>query len=254
MTDQELSDWREPAAASMIAEANAAIEESEREFRLLRATMPYGVMFEPNTFYFGPDTPDETSWEIAGEWAYREDDTVAITSISIFPSRTIVDRDGSRRRRAAGSVPGRGLDREHLRKVGVGSVRREIERQLKIQARRLAEADAQGVKLGPWAFKMIAAGERASERPGRKRSGKPAAWWVERADEYLAAAEEVGSRYGAQAHLEESEVWKVSTAGIRWRVRRLHEMGLIEDAGSKPRRGPNHPASNQDASTRPSGS
>lgn len=214
--------------------------ESRRE-ALSRVTVPYGVDTRTQTFYFGPETPTEESWEVSGEWV-EKDGQILISEISVFPSRRISDPGGEFRLRDPESVPDRGLNRDIVRRFGTDApIRRAIRKQIDAEAARV-ESELDDEHTSEWAADLVERSRAMTARaPGSRQTIE---WWVARADEYLAVANALRSTYGVQAQLADDSTgsyWGVGIAGTRWRVKRLREMGLIDDTGPVPTVGPNHP-------------
>lgn len=243
MADDALNDSSElPRTQDLVSEAKGFWDASRRE-GLRRTVAPYGVDLETKTFYFGPEAPAESSWEISGEWAERGGATL-IKSISVFPSRRVFSGDGDPELRASGSLPEGGLNRDIMRRLGSDApIRRAIQRHKDAEADELLALVDDESELPDSGAELVE--QRRAATVARSRKGKPFDWWVARADEYLTVTEKLGTTYGVQAQLADKSVkvdyWGVEEAGTRWRVKRLREMGLIDDSGPISQPGKNHP-------------
>ena len=242
LLEQQAAEIDPGAAAKLMAsETISILDDSQRE-ELNNRSVPYGVNLLSKMFYFGPDSPTEESWEIAGDWVETENG-VEISRVEVFPSRRIVMSNGETVERARGSAPRGGLNRDIMRKLGSDApLKRAILRQKDIEAKHLVElSGGDSDQLPDWGSELVdESRERKAEDEDR---GHGFEWWVARADEYLAVVEILGTSYGAQAQLAEQrdDHWKVSDAGIRWRVNRFYEKGLVAGTRSLTGAGPNHP-------------
>lgn len=209
---------------------------------LRKADVPYGVDLTTETFYFGPEEPSEDAWEIMGDWVETESGPT-LARFELLASRQVLV-DGKTQTRPEGSVPGTGIDRDLLRKYGSKpQILKAITRAKKdFEASLQTDSDPEQ-DLPSWVQTLIQENEKA--RDAQPAKGKPFHWWVHRADEYLVVAANLGTKYGVQAQLADRDAgqdfWGVGIPGTRWRVRRLREMGLIDDTGPIPRPGENHP-------------
>ncbi len=228
-------------AAEASGETRRQLDSSLKE-ALRKSDVPYGVHLETQTFYFGPEEPSEDAWEIMGDWVETESGP-AIARFELLASRQVLV-DGKTQTRTEGSVPGTGIDRDLLRKYGSKpQILKAITRAKKNAGAWLQTHSDPEQDLPPWGQILVQENEKA--RDARPAKGKPFDWWVDRADEYLVVAANLGTKYGVQAQLADRDAredfWGVGIPGTRWRVRRLREMELIDDTGPIPRPGENHP-------------
>lgn len=238
MADNELTDPGEiPSKEELIAEQRARMDAAARQ-AWMSAPSPFGVFLELRIFYFGRETPGESSWEVSGEWV-EEGDEILIKKMSVFPSRRVFDSDGNVSYRDPDSVPEGGLNRDIMRRLGSDArIRRVIKRQDKSEAKFLKREITPETEVTDWMRDRI-----SQDQPGPM--SKPFEWWVARADEYLAMASKLGTTYGAQAQLADAsareDYWGTGIPGTRWRMKRIRDMGLIDEDAPLPRPGPNHP-------------
>ena len=216
-TDPEFLDT-DAVAAEFKAQMQRGLDVGFRDLRRQLIT-PFGVALKERMFYFGPVTPSERSWEIAGEWVDSDEGPI-ISKLELFPSRRITGPDGTIRPRPEESVPEGGLDRDIIRSLGSRPKIRKA----------ILEAKAREAKK--------------LEGLNRTARGKSLEWWINRADKYLTVAENVGT-YGVQKRLaspsQKDDYWGVGKAGTRYRVEKLRQMELLDLSEPFPRPGRNHP-------------
>ena len=201
---------------------------------------PYGVNLETQSFYFGSERPTESSWEMAGDWIDTDEGPV-ISRLEVFPSRQVFVGD-ELIRREEDSVPDGGLDRDLLRSFGSASKIRSAIRREKDAAEKWLMDHGTEDELPSWGSDLVQ--ENRRQREASSHRGNTLEWWVARADEYLVVAGKLRTKYGVQEQLADDttiDYWGVPIAGTRYRVRKLRELGLIDDSGPIPIPGRENP-------------